>query len=176
MAAIGASPPPAPTAVVEPPSPTRASSPFAKLSLQDERSTGARRPVRTVMLGHWHQRTWDLAHALNRTGVMDCFAAVTDMQDALVVLKSAIVPAELLVCSSYYPLEDIQELLLDYEGEINILIARPDHMNTEGAEGVAKWAALMVESKSYLPKTGVLSPSGYMRRLSATSQNSNQDV
>lgn len=41
--------------------------------------------------------TWDLAHALNRTEKMECFAAVTDLRDALVVLRAAIPPADLIV-------------------------------------------------------------------------------
>ncbi|GAA5997618.1 uncharacterized protein JCM10292_000975 [Rhodotorula paludigena] len=133
----------------------------------------ARKKPRTLMCGHWHTRTWDLAHALNRNEKIECFAAVTDLRDALVVLRAAIPPADLILCSSYYPLEDVQEMLLDYEGEdIKILIAQPNHMNEKGVESVAEWAGHMVDSNSYLPRSGVLSPTGYMRRLSATSQNS----
>lgn len=42
-------------------------------------------------------RTWDFAAAMNATGALECFAAVSDLQDALVVLKAAIEPADVLV-------------------------------------------------------------------------------
>ncbi|GAA6015993.1 hypothetical protein JCM10207_006831 [Rhodosporidiobolus poonsookiae] len=125
-----------------------------------------------LMLGHWHKRTWDLAASLNVDGRCKCFAAVTDMRDALVVLKAAIPAADLIICSSYYPLEDVQEMLLDYEGEINVLIAPPNLMNTKGADAVAEWAGNCIDARSYHPKTAALSPSGYMRRLSQTSTGS----
>ncbi|GAA5891964.1 hypothetical protein JCM6882_007422 [Rhodosporidiobolus microsporus] len=128
-----------------------------------------------VMLGHWHKRTWDLAHQLNVDGRCRCIAAVTDMRDALVVLQAAIPAAELLICSSY-ELEDIQELLLDYEGDMKILVAPPNMMNTGGAVTVAEWAGNMIDARSFSPKSGVLSPTGYMRRLSATSSGSGSGV
>jgi len=34
---------------------------------------------------------------MNATGALECFAAVSDLQDALVVLKAAIEPADVLV-------------------------------------------------------------------------------
>lgn len=43
------------------------------------------------------RRTWDFAAAMNATGALECFAAVSDLQDALVVLKAAIEPADVLV-------------------------------------------------------------------------------
>ncbi|GAA5856668.1 hypothetical protein JCM9279_004866 [Rhodotorula babjevae] len=133
------------------------------------------RKKRVVMLGHWHQRTWDFAAALNATGALECFAAVSDLQDALVVLRAAIEPADVLVCSSYYELGDVQEVLLDYEPvgerELGILVARPNQLNTDGHERVAQWVVDCVQGGLYAPrvKAALLSSSGYMRRLSETS-------
>ncbi|GAA5845372.1 hypothetical protein JCM11251_005646 [Rhodosporidiobolus azoricus] len=136
------------------------------------RKTDDRWIPHALMLGHWHQRTWDLAHQLNVDGRCRCIAAVTDMRDALVVLKAAIPEVELLVCSSYFELEDIQEMLLDYEGDMKILVAPNNLMNTKGKVAVAEWAGNMIDARSFFPKSGVLSPTGYMRRLSATSSGS----
>ncbi|BGP20417.1 hypothetical protein JCM10213v2_008565 [Rhodosporidiobolus nylandii] len=122
------------------------------------------------MLGHWHQRTWDAADALNAEGSCQCVAAVTDLLDALVVLKAAIPSVDLLVCSSYFELEDVQEMLLDYEGDLKILIAPPNLMNTKGPAACATWVGDMIAARSFYPKTGSLSSNGFMRRLS---QNSN---
>ncbi|GAA5894860.1 hypothetical protein JCM8208_006088 [Rhodotorula glutinis] len=135
------------------------------------------RKARCIMLGHWHQRTWDFAAAMNATGELDCFAAVSDLQDALVVLKAAIEPADVLVCSSYYELSDVQEVLLDYEPvggpdhELHILVARPNQLNTDGLERVAQWVVDSVRAGLYAPrvKAALLTSSGYMRRLSETS-------
>ncbi|GAA5875086.1 hypothetical protein JCM8547_005408 [Rhodosporidiobolus lusitaniae] len=127
---------------------------------------------RALMLGHWHKRTWDLAAQLNVDGRMECVAACTDMRDALVILQAAIPPIDLLVCSSYYPLEDVQEMLLDYEGDMLVLIAPNNLMNTQGAVAVAEWAGNQVSARNFQPKTAMLSSTGYMRRLSATSSGS----
>ncbi|GAA6042183.1 hypothetical protein JCM8097_005002 [Rhodosporidiobolus ruineniae] len=128
-----------------------------------------------VMLGHWHKRTWDLAHQLNVDARCHCVAAVTDLRDALVVLNAAIPPVELLVCSSY-DLEDVQEMLQDYEGDMKVLIAPQNLMNTGGAVSVANWAGNMIDARSFHPKTGTLSPGGFYRRLSATSSGSGSGI
>jgi hypothetical protein len=54
----------------------------------------------------------------------------TDMRDTLVVLNAAIPQIELILASSYYALEDLQEMLLDYDGEIALLVAPDGMMNT----------------------------------------------
>ncbi|GAA5946077.1 hypothetical protein JCM1841_005603, partial [Sporobolomyces salmonicolor] len=77
----------------------------------------------TVLLGHWHKRTGELAQALSEDGRIRCIASVTDLRDALVVLKAAIPPVEVLLCSQYYELEDVQDMLQDYDREINLVMA-----------------------------------------------------
>lgn len=52
------------------------------------------------------------------------------MQDALIVLRSAIPPIELLLCSSYFSLADVQEALTAYDGELLVMVAVPGLMNT----------------------------------------------
>ncbi|GAA5927301.1 hypothetical protein JCM3775_002508 [Rhodotorula graminis] len=181
---------PAPAPALAPPAPPAGPSPSSTRTAADPDDDPAlpsgqpcseapgekkkRRKERVVMLGHWHQRTWDFAAAMNATGALECFAAVSDLQDALVVLKAAIEPADVLVCSSYYDLDDVQERLLDYENDLNILVARPNQLNNDGLERTVQWVVDSIKRGLYAPKVkaALLTSSGYMRRLSETSARS----
>ncbi|GAA5858777.1 hypothetical protein JCM1840_006552 [Sporobolomyces johnsonii] len=132
--------------------------------------TGPKLGRTTVLLGHWHKRTWELAQALSEDKRIRCVAAVTDLRDALVVLKAAISPVEVLLCSQYYELEDVQDMLEDYNCEISLVMAPSRLIDNRGISGTSDWACNAIANGDFTPKTCVLSPSAsFLRRLSDTS-------
>ncbi|GAA5982586.1 hypothetical protein JCM10908_006707 [Rhodotorula pacifica] len=131
---------------------------------------------RAVMLGHWTQRSWDVTGEAIRQDCCLPVARVTDLQDAVTVLKALLPPADILLCSSYYDIEEIQDALLAYDGEINILVAPKGYINEHGTVKMTAWLKEKIAARHFVPKLETLSPSdgflGQVRRASAVSGSS----
>ncbi|GAA5962712.1 hypothetical protein JCM8115_005932 [Rhodotorula mucilaginosa] len=140
----------------------------------------ARELPRAVLLGHWTQRSWDVTGEAIRQDCCLPVARVTDLQDALTVLNALLPPADILLCSSYYDIEEIQDALLAYDGEINILVAPRDYINKHGTVMMTSWLKEKIAARHFVPKLETLSPSdgflGQVRRASATSNSSSPSI
>ncbi|BGP58425.1 hypothetical protein JCM8202_004249 [Rhodotorula sphaerocarpa] len=178
---------PAPTARLPPPpeyqheanvrtsevAPERSPAMIHALLRRKLREPAAQELPRAVMLGHWSQRTWDVtAEAIRQDAVLPV-ARATDLHDAVTLLKSLLPPADILLCSSYYELEEVHEALLEYEGEIPVVIAPKGYINEHGTVKMTQWIKDRVQSQHFMPRVHTLSPEtgflGQVRRASQTS-------
>ncbi|POY74955.1 hypothetical protein BMF94_1931 [Rhodotorula taiwanensis] len=134
---------------------------------------------RAVMLGHWTQRTWDVIGEAVRTDCCLPVAYATDLQDAITVIKSLLPPPDILLCSSYYDMEEVQDALLAYDSDINVLIAPKGYINTHGTVQMTAWLKEKIESQHFFPRVQTLSPSdgflGAARRASQVSASSSSE-